>query len=115
MYISVKRATREIGVRMALGAKPYEILIYYATEAILTTGIGGILGFLLAFGLVFFLQHLPVHSEVLNHLGNPRPVLSFNVFCIVMIVLGTIGLLAGLFPARKAALINPAEALRHEK
>lgn len=115
MYISVKRATREIGIRMALGAKPYEILLYYATEAVLTTALGGILGFLMAFGLVYFIQHIPVHSEVLDHLGNPRPILSFSVILMVMLVLGAIGILAGIFPARKAALINPAEALRHEK
>ncbi|HEX2549631.1 MAG TPA: FtsX-like permease family protein, partial [Gammaproteobacteria bacterium] len=115
MYISVKRATREIGIRMALGARTYEILCYYTVEAVLTTLLGGLLGFLLAFGLIYFLQHLPVQSEVMEHLGNPRPVLSFNVIFIVMLVLGTIGLLSGIFPARKASLIHPAEALRHEK
>lgn len=115
MYISVKRATREIGIRMSLGAKTHEILWYYTAEAILTTLMGGFLGFLLAFLLVYFLQHLPVHSEVMDHLGNPRPVLSFNVIFIVMFVLGTIGLLSGIFPARKASRIHPAEALRHEK
>ncbi len=115
MFISVKRATREIGIRMSLGARTHEILWYYTSEAILTTLMGGLLGFLLAFALVYFLQHLPVHSEVMDHLGNPRPILSFNVIFIVMIVLGTIGLLSGIFPARKASRIHPAEALRHEK
>lgn len=114
MYISVKRATREIGIRMAVGATTYEILFYYACEALITTGIGGILGLIMAKGLVLLVNQIPMNSELLQYMGSPRPVLSLNVMIIVIVVLGVIGFFAGIFPARKAASINPAEALRYE-
>lgn len=114
MYISVKRATREIGIRMALGATPFNILAYYACEALITTAIGGVFGLLMAKGLVSVINLIPMNSEILQHMGSPRPVLSMTVMIIVILVLGLIGFFAGLFPARKAALINPAEALRYE-
>lgn len=115
MFISVKRATREIGIRMTLGATTYEILFYYACEALVTTALGGIVGLLMAKGLVWLVNQIPMKSELLEYFGSPKPVLSFNVMLIVILVLGAVGLFAGIFPARKAASINPAEALRHEK
>lgn len=115
MFISVKRATREIGIRMTLGATTYEILFYYVCEALFTTAIGGIIGLLMAKILVWLVNQIPMKSELLEYFGSPRPILSFNIMLIVIILLGAVGFVAGVFPARKAALINPAEALRHEK
>jgi len=115
MYISVKRATREIGIRMAFGAKTYDILLYYAGEALLTTLIGGFVGLFMAILLVHVIQKIPIHSKVFEFMGNPKPVLSLQVIVVVIMILGIIGFLAGIFPARRAAMINPAEALRHEK
>lgn len=113
-YISIKRATREIGIRMALGATTYDILFYYACEALLTTALGGIVGLVMAKGFVGLINLIPAKSEVLQEIGNPRPILSFTVMMVVISILGLIGFLSGLFPARKAAWINPAEALRHD-
>lgn len=114
MYISVKRATREIGIRMAIGATTYEILFYYACEALMTTALGGAIGLLMAKGLVLLVNKIPMNSELLDYFGNPRPILSWSVMLIVILVLGVIGFVAGIFPAKKAASINPAEALRYE-
>jgi len=114
MYMSVRRATREIGIRMALGAQPYEILLYYVIEALLTTFIGGMTGVLLTEGLVMIVAQIPMDSEILQYFGSPRPVLSMVIVLVVISILGIIGILAGFFPARKAANIHPAEALRYE-
>lgn len=114
MYISVKRATREIGIRMAIGATSYEILFYYACEALITTAIGGAIGLVMAKGLVILVNKIPMNSELLDYFGNPRPILSWNVMLVVILILGVIGFIAGIFPAKKAASINPAEALRYE-
>jgi putative ABC transport system permease protein len=114
MFISVKRATREIGIRMALGATSYKIMAYYGLEALITTAIGGIIGLLMAKGVVVIINKIPMKAELLQYFGSPRPVLSWTVMIVVIAILGAIGFLAGFFPARKAALINPAEALRYE-
>jgi len=114
MYISVRRATREIGIRMALGATAHDILAYYACEAGITTAIGGVIGLFLTKIVVFIINCIPINSDILEEFGSPRPVMSLSVILLVIFTLGATGLLAGIFPARKAALINPAEALRYE-
>jgi len=114
MFISVNRATREIGIRMALGARSYHILLHYVIEALITTLIGGIVGIILTQGIIFAIKKIPMHSPMLNYMGNPQPVLSMGVLIAVVISLGIIGLLAGFFPAHKAAHIEPAIALRHD-
>jgi len=114
MYISVRSATREIGVRMALGATTFDILLYYICEALLTAAIGGTLGAFLAKGTVMLINLVPMDSELLQYLGRPRPILSIQLIFIVIITLGAISLTAGAFPARKAASIDPVEALRYE-
>lgn len=114
MFISITRSTRNIGIKMAVGATPRHILLYFALEALLTTSLGGFLGLILTKLFLFLLTFLPMHSPVFEFFGNPEPILSLNVIFIVILFLGAIGFLAGIFPARKASLINPAEALRYE-
>lgn len=114
MYISVNRATREIGTQMALGARSYHILSHYVIEGLIATMVGGLIGLLITEGLISVLSHIPIKAELYTLLGSPKPILSFNVVMTVIAVLGCVGLVSAILPAQKAARINPAEALRHE-
>jgi putative ABC transport system permease protein len=114
MFISVKRATREIGIRMAVGARAWQILWHYIVEALVTTFIGGVIGISLAALLVWAVKQIPIDNEIFQFFGKPMPVLSGLVMVVVIITLGITGLLAGFFPAWRAANVNPVEALRHE-
>jgi putative ABC transport system permease protein len=104
MLVSVTERTREIGIRMAIGAKERDILLQFLTEAVLLTVIGGIIGIALGVGgakivAVFF--QWPV-------LISPTAILIAFVFS------GAVGIFFGFYPARKAAALNPIEALRYE-
>ncbi len=114
MFISVQRATREIGIRMAIGARTYHILSYYLVEALLTTAVGGMVGIILAKGIVYSLTLIPLNAPIFRWVGKPQPILSWELIFIVIGILSVIGFLSGFFPARKAANINPSEALRYE-
>lgn len=114
MLVSVRRRTREIGIRMALGARTYQVLWHYIAGALLATGIGGVIGLVTTILVVTGLNHLKIPAEYEQFLGQLHPQLSVSVVLLVILVLGIIGFLAGFFPARVAAMINPAEALRHE-
>lgn len=114
MYVSVRRATHEIGLRMALGARTYNILAHYILESFLVTLLGGIIGLIMSGVLVYGMQRIPFSGKLIDIIGQPHPVLSLNVFFIVILVLGIIGFLSGIFPALKAASIDPAKALTYE-
>lgn len=114
MLVSVKRATREIGIRMAIGARSYQVLMHYVLEGLLATAIGGALGILFAYLLTKLIALIPLQTSALQFLPKPQPVLSPLVAFIVILVLGLVGFCAGFFPARKAAQIDPAQALRYE-
>ena len=113
MYAVVKERTREIGVKMALGAKSHWITGPIVLEGLTYTLLGGVLGLLMATVLVTLLGLLPTgDSEALAMMG--KPTLSPVIAATAAGILGIIGLLAGYFPARRAALIDPAETLRYE-
>ena len=113
MYFSVNKAIPEIGIRLAVGARRYQILIHYAVEGVVVTAIGGALGILLSNLIVYAVDLIPLNMGFLEIFGKPTPVLSMPVFAIVLGVLGITGLMAGIFPAHRAARIEPTEALRH--
>jgi putative ABC transport system permease protein len=112
MYAVVKERTREIGVKMALGAKMRQVMTPFVLEALLMTVIGGFLGTTVSLGLMAGIAALPLKGEAFDFLG--RPTFSPGVAFATAAVLGTIGMLAGYFPARRAASVNPAESLRYE-
>ncbi len=112
MYVTVKERTREIGIKMAVGARPVYIISQFVLEALLTVGIGGALGIALGKGMIAIVWALPIENEVMNFIG--RPVYSPLLALISSTILTFIGLLTGVFPARKASMVDPVEALRYE-
>jgi putative ABC transport system permease protein len=104
MLVSVTERTREIGIRMALGARRRMILAQFLVEAGTLTGIGGVIGvaagYLLA-ALVSRLGGLPAHVHPLTALAG----VAFSA---------GIGIFFGLYPASRAAKLDPIEALRYE-
>jgi putative ABC transport system permease protein len=112
MYAVVKERTREIGVKMALGAKVRQVMAPFIMEALMMTVLGGVLGTLVSLGLMAVIAALPLEGEAFDFLG--RPTFSPAIAVATSVVLGTIGMLAGYFPARRAASVNPAVSLRYE-
>ncbi|WP_019613858.1 ABC transporter permease [Psychromonas ossibalaenae] len=115
MYATVKRATRDIGIRMAVGAKPGAIKLHYLIQAFITISIGGAIGLTLTYALVQLLQNIPIQgSGFYDYLGQPTPELSFSIVSVVIFALSVIGIAAAWFPANHAAGITPLEALQSE-
>lgn len=113
MYAVVKERTREIGVKMALGARRRWITGPFLLEGVVYTFVGGLFGALIAIVIVTLLGFIPQEgNEVLEFLG--KPTLSWPIGLATVAILGTAGLLAGFFPARRAASIDPAATLRYE-
>ncbi len=102
MIVSVTERTREIGIRKAIGARKINILIQFLIESLIITGIGGIIGILLGCGVI----------SIIGKIGLVPSVYSMEwIFISFGVSLG-IGLIFGLFPAYKAASMNPIDALR---
>jgi len=113
MYAVVKERTKEIGVKMALGARRTWITGPFILEGLVYTLVGGLAGALIAILIVTGLSFLPIEgNDVLEFMG--RPTLSWPIGIATIAILGTCGLLAGYFPARRAASIDPASTLRYE-
>jgi len=112
MYVSIKERTREIGIKMAVGARKIYILMQFLIEALIITFVGGFGGILISYILTESFQRLPMESDVLDFMG--RPVISPEIGITVVIILGIVGLVAGLFPAMRAASVSPVESLRYE-
>jgi putative ABC transport system permease protein len=112
MYVVVKERTKEIGIKMAIGARKNYILLQFVFEALLISFLGGFVGMLFSWGVVTAVRMIPADDGPMQFLG--RPILSFNIMLLTASILAIIGILAGFFPARKAASVDPVESLRYE-
>jgi putative ABC transport system permease protein len=104
MLVSVTERTREIGIRMAIGAREGNIQAQFLIEAVVLALIGGLVGTIIAVAVV---------TVVAKALGWTMP-LDLKPIFISIAVSGGIGVGFGFFPARRAAKLDPIEALRHE-
>lgn len=107
MMIVVKERTKEIGVRKALGASPWSIVSLIIQESVFITSIAGYIGLMLGIGLVELIKYFELEGDFFK---NPEVDLSIAITAVVLIVVA--GALAGLFPAIKAAKVEPITALR---
>ena len=108
MLVAVRERTREIGVRKAMGAPARSILWQFFLEALFVAMISGSVGLLIAFGLCALVNLLPMPDFFAGLLP------TWETGILALGVLGTIAILSALYPARRAASIDPIEALRHE-
>ena len=107
MLVSVNERTREIGIRKAVGARRRDILSQFLIEAIGLTGLGGILGILLGWGITVVVHQIPAASSI--------PILiTPGTVAIAVGVSVAIGIVFGLYPAMRAARLHPIQALRYE-
>jgi putative ABC transport system permease protein len=104
MLVSVTERTREIGVRLAVGAKARHILLQFLLEAVILSVVGGGLGVLLGFGASRVISKFAGWPTIV---GLPSVLLAFGFAALV-------GVFFGFYPARRASRLDPIEALRYE-
>jgi putative ABC transport system permease protein len=112
MYVVVKERTHEIGIRMAVGARRSYILIQFVGEALFIAFLGGAIGILISWAIITGVRLIPSEEGAMQFLG--KPILSASTMFLTAGILAFIGLMAGFFPARKAASVDPVESLRYE-
>ena len=105
MYVVVEERTREIGVKLAVGAKPRFILGQFLVETLTLTAVGGVLGFLITLAVIAVFP-----AQLDEYVGTPEA--SPVTILTTAALLGVIGLVAGYFPARRASLLDPVVALK---
>jgi putative ABC transport system permease protein len=105
MNVVVEERTKEIGVKMALGAKQRMVVSQFLVETMSLTFLGGVIGFAISWAICAVFP-----ASLDNYVGTPA--ISLQVGVLTAAVLGLVGFLAGFFPARSAARLNPVEALR---
>jgi putative ABC transport system permease protein len=104
MLVSVTERTREIGLRQAVGARTGDILLQFLVEAVAISLLGGVAG--IGLGLVT--------SVIISHVAHWSTVLSPAAIVLAFAFSGLVGVFFGYYPARKAAFLDPIEALRYE-
>ncbi len=109
MLVSVTERTREIGLRKALGARKRDILVQFLTESILLSLVGGLVGIGLAWVISTIVGIVAKASG-----ADITPVIGIDAILLATIFSMAVGLLFGLYPANRAASLQPVEALRYE-
>ncbi len=104
MLVSVTERTREIGIRLSIGARTSDILVQFLIEALVLSLAGGLIGILLSFGITYILNTYTSQAAYI------KPAIVLLAFSFA----GIIGVFFGFYPARKAANLNPIDALRYE-
>jgi putative ABC transport system permease protein len=104
MLVSVTERTREIGIRMAVGAKGRDVLLQFLIESLVLSLIGGIVGIGIGIG----------GTLILSTFTQWPVLISLNAVFLAFLFSGSVGVFFGFYPARKASLLNPIEALRYE-
>jgi macrolide transport system ATP-binding/permease protein len=104
MLVSVTERTREIGLRKAVGARRWDILNQFLIEAVVVSIGGGIIGIILGWGT----------TMLMSKLAGWATSVSVSAIVLAFFFSGTIGIIFGIWPARKASLLNPIDALRYE-
>jgi putative ABC transport system permease protein len=104
MLVSVTERTREIGIRMAVGARSRDIMLQFLVEAVVMAATGGVIGILLGIGT----------SEVLREWAQWPALIDPAIVAIAFVFSGAVGVFFGFYPAKKAANLDPIDALRYE-
>lgn len=109
MLVSVTERTREIGLRKAIGARKRDILVQFLAESSLLSLIGGLIGIMLGWGLAMLVGVIARASD-----ADLSPAISLDAILMATLFSAAVGLFFGLYPAKRAADLEPVEALRYE-
>jgi macrolide transport system ATP-binding/permease protein len=104
MLVSVTERTREIGLRKAIGARRWDILAQFLTESVVVSAVGGIVGIILGWLITL----------AISTFSGWTTIISLSSVLLSFIFSASIGIIFGIYPARKASLLHPIDALRHE-
>ena len=104
MLVSVTERTREIGTRLAIGALEREVMLQFLVESVVLASVGGLIGIILAVVASYFLTSLMDVPFIFN----------WSIMTLAFLFSAGVGIVFGFVPARRAAKMNPIDALRHE-
>lgn len=117
MLVSVTERTKEVGLRKALGARKRDIASQFLVEALVLTFVAGLVGMLFSFALAHAIPPMPLYSEMYKtaaHEGDIFLKTSWSVMLSSFVILSAVGIFSGIWPAMKAASMDPVDALRFE-